>query len=228
MAAAQEGNPVFRVQRNRMSHSETISANPVLILHGWGGNKPAHWQEHLFAELSAAGVPVHYPKQPNPMAPDRDAWLAALETVLESLAGEAERLTVVAHSLGAISWFHLAAASHRKLADRVLLVAPPYVMPGIPPTDAPPGVEGFFPPPMDADAIARAARETVIVASDNDDYATFEQTKAYADRLEIPIYLLAQAGHISPYWGYGEWPWVRDWCLGKTELPPQPNLDTPA
>jgi hypothetical protein len=76
-------------------------------------------------------------------------------------------------------------------------------------------VEGFFPPPMDAAAIARAAGETHIIATDTDDYATFEQSKAYADRLRIPIHLLAGAGHISPYWGYGEWPWVRDWCLGR-------------
>lgn len=206
-----------------MSISETASNNPVLILHGWGGNKPAHWQEHLFRELSAAGISVHYPKQPNPASPDREAWLASLTSTLESLREEADRLTVVAHSLGAISWFHLAAKADRRLADRVLLVAPPYVMPGIPPTDAPPGVEGFFPPPLDVEGVARAARETVIIASDNDDYATFEQTKAYSDRLQIPIHLLAQAGHISPYWGYGEWPWVRDWCLGKAELPPQPK-----
>ncbi|MBC8103609.1 MAG: alpha/beta hydrolase [Cytophagales bacterium] len=209
------------------STSETAasSGGPVLILHGWGGNKPAHWQEHLFASLTGAGVPVQYPKLPDPAAPDRKAWLAALDVALEPLAGEANRLTVVAHSLGAISWFHLAAGAGRRLADRVLLVAPPYVMVGVPPTDAPPGVEAFFPPPLDASAIARAARETVIVASDNDDYATFEQTKAYADRLQIPIHLLGGAGHISPYWGYGEWPWVRDWCLGKAELPPQPKPD---
>ena len=23
-----------------------------LILHGWGGNKPAHWQEHLVQKLT--------------------------------------------------------------------------------------------------------------------------------------------------------------------------------
>lgn len=205
--------------------SETSRTNdPVLILHGWGGNKPAHWQEHLYAALQAAGVPVHYPKFPEPTAPSLDDWMRELGVALAPLAGDADRLTVVAHSLGAITWMHYAAASgSKKIADRVLLVAPPYVMPDIPPPDAPPGVAGFFPPPMDADAIAHAARETVLVASDNDDYATFEQTKAYADRLKIPIHLLSGAGHISPYWGYGEWPWVHDWCQRRSDLPPQPR-----
>ena len=37
-----------------------------LILHGWGGNKPAHWQEHLYNALTDAGKKVHYPKMPTP------------------------------------------------------------------------------------------------------------------------------------------------------------------
>jgi uncharacterized protein len=193
-----------------------------LILHGWGGNKPAHWQEHLNTALTQTGAKVHYPKMPEPTAPNLTAWLVRLQEELTEVP-EGTPLTVVCHSLGAITWFHYAPSATRQVADRVLLVAPPYVMPGIPPTDAPPGVEGFFPPPMNAEAVARAARETHIIASDSDDYATFEQTKAYSDRLNVPIHLLPGAGHISPYWGYGEWPWVLDWCLRRADLPPLPR-----
>jgi len=196
----------------------------ILILHGWGGNKPAHWQEHLYAQLTAADVDVTYPKFPNPASPDLSAWLTTLDQTLAELASGSAPLTVVAHSLGAITWMHHAARQSAPIvADRVLLVAPPYVIPEIPPSDAPPGVAGFFPPPMSPAGIAAAARETVIVASDTDDYATFEQTKAYSDRLEIPIHLLPGAGHISPYWGYGEWPWVLEWCLRRSDLPPRPR-----
>lgn len=200
------------------------NSDVVLILHGWGGNKPAHWQEHLYSALVAEGVKVHYPKMPDPTAPNLAAWQAKLAEELAEIPSDA-RLTVVCHSLGAINWFHYAATATdvRVVADRVLLVAPPYVIPEIPPTDAPPGVSSFFPPPLSTEGIAKVAKDTQIVASDSDDYATFEQTKAYSDRLGIPIHLLAGAGHISPYWGYGEWPWVRDWCLGKAELPPQPR-----
>ena len=202
------------------NQTATTTAN-VLILHGWGGNKPAHWQEHLYAALTDAGATVRYPKFPEPTAPQPGPWLARLADEMKN--EDDAPLTVVCHSLGAITWMHYATTVTTRVADRVLLVAPPYVIPEIPPTDAPPGAGAFFPPPMDAGAIALAARETVIVASDNDDYATFEQTKAYADRLEIPIHLLPGAGHISPYWGYGAWPWVRDWCLGKADLPPVPR-----
>jgi hypothetical protein len=198
-----------------------------LILHGWGGNKPAHWQEHLNAALTRAGARVHYPKMPDPTAPDRAAWLARLDEELAAITSgpsSGTPLTVLGHSLGAITWLHHAARSTPAVvADRVLLVAPPYVIPEIPPTDAPPGVPGFFPPPLSAEGVARSGRETAIIATDSDDYATFEQTKAYADRLGVPIHLLPGAGHISPYWGYGEWPWVLEWCLRRADFPPQPR-----
>ena len=199
-------------------------AEVFLILHGWGGNKPAHWQEHLVQRLTAAGMDVRYPKMPEPMAPDPQAWMEALHATLAEIPADAT-LTVLAHSLGAINWMHHAAMSEHPgpQADRVLLVAPPYVIREIPPLDAPPGAAGFFPPPMAKEGIATLSRETVLVASDTDDYATYDQSSAYADGLGIPIYKLAGGGHISPYYGYGEWPWVLDWALGKAALPPQPN-----
>ncbi|GAB4452505.1 MAG: hypothetical protein OHK0029_03550 [Armatimonadaceae bacterium] len=198
-----------------------------LILHGWGGNKPAHWQEHLYQALTEAGVTVHYPKMPEPTAPDKDAWQARLADELQQIES-GNPLTVLCHSLGGINWMHYAAQYPKdapQLADRVLLVAPPYVIPEVPPLDAPPGVSGFFPPPLSAEGIARIARETHLIATDSDDYATFEQSRAYADRLQIPIHLLEKAGHISPYWGYGQWQWVADWCLRRADLPPQPRVE---
>ena len=204
-------------------------ANDVfLILHGWGGNKPAHWQEHLYNLLVAEGQKVHYPKMPNPTEPNLAAWLSTIQAELDVIAQESpdSTLTVLTHSLGSISWMHLAAqngASGKQIADRVLLIAPPYIVPAIPPIDVPPTVTEFFPPPTDPAAIQAAARETVLIASDTDDYATYDQSSGYALKLGVPIQLLKGAGHISPYYGYGEWPWVGEWCLRRAELPPQPR-----
>lgn len=209
----------------------TVSNDIFLILHGWGGNKPAHWQEHLFGKLTEAGATVYYPKMPDPTMPDLAAWKQrATEELLAIKTQYPDSLiTVLAHSLGSITWMHITAEHHQAaatggaLADRVLLVAPPYVMPEAPPPDAPPSVAAFFPPPLVPAAIKAFARETVIVASNTDDYATFDQTSGYAAKLEVPIHLLKGAGHISPYYGYGEWPWVLEWCLRRADLPPIPR-----
>ncbi|BDI34028.1 hypothetical protein CCAX7_60790 [Capsulimonas corticalis] len=197
-----------------------------LVLHGWGGNKPEHWQEHLVLGLKNAGADVRYPTLPDPKNPDLDAWMTALHAVLDEIPADSA-LTVLAHSLGAILWIHHAAMSetlsHGPQAARVLLVAPPYVIREIPPLDAPPGAANFFPPPLSKAGIATIGKETVIIASDTDDYATFDQTSAYAGGLDVPIEKLSGAGHISPYYGYGEWPWALEWALGRAELPPLTN-----
>ena len=199
-------------------------ADVYLILHGWGGNKPEHWQEHLVKALAVEGKDVRYPKMPSPMSPHPQAWMEALHAALAGIPQDAT-LTVLAHSLGAINWMHHAAMPERPgpKADRVLLVAPPYVVREVPPLDAPPGAADFFPPPLSPEGIASLACETVLIASDTDDYATFDQSAAYADKLGIPIEKLPGGGHISPYYGYGEWPWVHDWALRRAELPPLPN-----
>src|SRR5262245_57137168 len=137
-------------------------SDTVLILHGWGGNKPAHWQEWLAGELESAGIDVRYPKMPDPGAPKLAAWLATVHEAVQALPA-AESVTVLCHSLGAITWMHYSTALNRRVADRVLLVAPPYVSHDLPPADTPPGIDGFFPPPLDSAAIASSARETSII-----------------------------------------------------------------
>ncbi len=199
-----------------------------LILHGWGGNNENHWQEHLFNRLNSLNLPVYYPALPNPAAPETNGWLNCIRRELTTIARNHPDvpLTVVAHSLGSIAWLHFVgsmAATCDRIAERVLLVAPPYILPMAPPPDAPQTVSDFFPPPLYPAAVHGTAGETCFVCSNNDDYATYEQTKGYGNALQIPVHLLENAGHISPYYGYGQWPWVEEWCLGNASLPPQPN-----
>jgi len=193
-----------------------------LVLHGTGGNKPDHWQERLVHQLRDLGKDVRYPQMPEPNSPNLDTWMATLHQALDEIADDAT-LTVLAHSRGCILWMqHAAMAAHEKhgpQAQRTLLVAPPYRTSEIPPT--PPSK--FFPAPLSAEGIAALSRETVIVASDDDEFSTYEQAEGYAEALGIPVYKLSGAGHISPFYGYGDWPWVLEWCLGNADLPPIPN-----
>ena len=74
-------------------------ADIFLILHGTGGNKPDHWQEHLAADLSGAGFDVRYPQMPWPAMPVLDTWLETLVEEMAAIPADA-RLTVLAHSRG--------------------------------------------------------------------------------------------------------------------------------
>ena len=202
-----------------------MATEVFLILHGWGGNKPAHWQEHLVTKLKAAGKRCYYPLMPDPGAPNLEAWQSRLKEELAKISSEVPdaAITVLTHSLGSVNWLHLVnsrGASAAKLAEKVLLIAPPYIVPQVLPIDVPEAVAPFFPPPCNAAAVKAAATLTVMIASDTDDYSTYDQSCGYARDLGIEIFKLPGAGHISPYYGYGEWHWIEAFCLGTAELPP--------
>ncbi|HEV2999239.1 MAG TPA: alpha/beta hydrolase [Solirubrobacteraceae bacterium] len=167
-----------------------------LILHGWQGSGPGHWQTWLADRLRGDGHDVRYPDLPDPDHPRLDAWLAALEH--ERRPGD----TVICHSLSCCLWLHHRARGG-PAADRVLLVAPPCLDP------PPPELANFFPVPRDPSLAANAR----LVCSDDDPYCA-DASGVYGARLDVPVDLLPGTGHINTEAGFGPWPAVLDWCYG--------------
>jgi predicted alpha/beta hydrolase family esterase len=169
-----------------------------LILHGWQGSGPGHWQTWLAEHLAAAGHDVVYPELPDPDHPDLEAWLHAIAPLRRT--GD----VVVCHSLGCCLWLHHRARGGAS-ARRALLVAPPMPDPMIP------QLSGFFPVPLDP----RGAREARIVCSDVDPYNPRGAITTFAEPLAAPIRVLADAGHVNPDAGYGPWPAIQAWAQGE-------------
>lgn len=178
---------------------------PTVVVPGWNGSGEGHWQTWLEEQLRAAGRETVRPGFADVDAPDLPEWLAALRA---TLAGQpADGYDVVAHSLGAVLWLHHAAdpgATPR--AARVLLVSPPS------PRTAVPEVAAFFPPPLDVDAVRRAADGTVLVAGSGDPYLPEGVAAAYGLPLKMATTVVDGGGHLNVDAGFGEWPAVLDWC----------------
>jgi uncharacterized protein len=177
-------------------------ARSFLILHGYLGSGPDHWQTWLAGRLRDAGETVAYPDLPAPDAPALPAWRAALDAALDALP---DRPTVLAHSLACILWLHARAGDR---AGRVLLVAPPS------PAGAPEPIRPFFPVELDGAAVG-AAR---LVCSPDDPYCPEGAAAVYAAPLGIPADVLPGAGHINPDAGFGPWPEVEAWCYGASAI----------
>jgi len=183
---------------------------PTVILHGWQGSGPDHWQSWLADQLLEAGREVRYPDLPDPDAPSLEPWLAALRTTLGGLPDDG--FDVVAHSLGAVLWLHhVASGGDSPRAARVALVAPPSPQTTIAQLTA------FFPVPLDIDVVRRSADGTVLVASDADPYTPEGIAVAYGRPLKMPTTIVAGGGHLNAEAGYGTWPAVLDWC-GRENL----------
>jgi uncharacterized protein len=176
-----------------------------LILHGFTGSGPDHWQSWLADRLARDGRDVRYPDLPDPDHPEIGRWLDALNAELATL--DPARLVVLAHSAGALLWLHHAARTLLRSASRVLLVAPPG------PSWRDPAVTGFIPVPLDADGVRTAAGETRIVAGDDDPYGDIADVRDYALTLGVPIDVIPGGGHLNTVSGHGPWPDVERWAL---------------
>ena len=95
------------------------------------------------------------------------------------------------------------------VAGRVLLVAPPST------TGAPRAILPFFPVPLEPDAVTGAAGEAVLVCGHDDPYCPEGAADVYGAPLGLRAHVLARAGHVNVEAGYGPWPEVEAWCLGR-------------
>lgn len=194
-----------------MKRPQSFAVNEtVLIVHGLGGSGPDHWQTWLWQRLLERGVDVSYIDLPDADEPQLEPWVEKLGEEVGRLGPDG--LVVATHSLGAVTWLHLAARTNRRLAERVLLVAPPSAGAGVQ------EIAEFVPAPLDAEAVSRAAGSTRVVCSDAGDPYRPEGPELFAP-LSVPIDVIPGAGHLNTDAGYGEWPAVEAWCLDPDAVP---------
>ncbi len=175
----------------------------VVIVHGYEGSGPGHWQAWLHNELQTLGVPVLFPQLPNPTAPDKNAWLDTLGHIVDKRG--ATNLTLVCHSLGCWAADHLITTRGATGIHAALLVAPPSPLLPIEALDS------FMPPPCNRACWAPVAARSRVVGSDNDDYATETEIRSIATSLGLGCQILPGAGHINADSGFGPFPLALAW-----------------
>lgn len=165
--------------------------HPVLILPGYGGSGPEHWQ--TLWERAHPGFRRVEARDWD--RPDRAEWVENLEAAARA-AGEGAIL--IAHSLACLQVVHWAAA-HPESARRMraaLLVAPPD-----PESPAfPAAATGFSPLPM-----RPLPFRSLVVGSTNDPYAAPEFAENCARAWGARFASVGAKGHINAASGLGEW-----------------------
>jgi len=162
----------------------------VLILPGWQGSGPGHWQMH-WARMQGCTVVA----QNDWLHPLRGDWLARLDETVIDAPGP---VVLVAHSLGCILVSAWAGVSrHTARVRGALLVAPGD-------TEAP-GLKDRLP---GWSPIARQVLPfpSILVGSQNDPYCTAERAQALARDWGARWVDLGAAGHINADSSLGEWP----------------------
>ena len=178
----------------------------VLILPGWQGSGPEHWQSRWERAHGFTRVEQH-----DWMRPLRGDWIARLEDVLLTLPVATEPAVLVAHSLGCI---HVAAwAAHSRNTHRVkaaLLVAPP----DIEREDLRQKLPSWAPVPL-----RRLPFETVVYTSSNDPFCSPERSCNFSHAWGARLQEAGPCGHLNAESGLGEWPEAHAELLRLMALP---------
>lgn len=174
----------------------------VMILYGWGGSLPPHWQDWLARELVSKHYMVCFPKLQHRYSPKRHQWMEKTKRYIEVFRPD----TVICHSLGSILWLHLCEEGNIPPVKRLLLVTPPYINCDIP------DIASFFPAPVPK---TLKAEESLLVASTNDHYMSEEEAIKLQESLGIPMKIFENVGHINEKSGFGPWPFAFEWVTGN-------------
>jgi uncharacterized protein len=174
-----------------MKSSET----DILLVAGYEGSGPVHWQTRMAAKLSTARIV----EQPD--------WLySSLSTAVAELAqavADATRpVVLVGHSAGNTLISH-AVPSLTQL-DLIGRIKGAYLV-------AAPSARSLAEIPIMDPAFAAVPRDplpfpSVLVASSNDPYATLEEQADLALAWGSQLVEAGEAGHINTASGHGPWP----------------------
>jgi predicted alpha/beta hydrolase family esterase len=171
----------------------------ILIVPGWQGSGPRHWQSRWERNLRTARRVV----QQDWERPDKDAWVG---TIIKAVAETNRPAVLVAHSLGVIAVAHAAGKlPPGAVAGAFLVSAPDLDGTGSWPRaerDAWPA-DGFGFPPVPMTAVPFPA---TLLASSDDPYCRIERARHFAAAWGAHLVEVGDAGHINETSGHGPWP----------------------
>ena len=163
----------------------------ILMVPGWNGSGPEHWQTRWETRLRT-GRRIGQADWDTPLCED---WVGR---IIAEVALATRPAVLVAHSLGCIAVAHAAHKLPAGLIAGAFLVAPP----DLEGSDLWPAKEGeFWPPPM-----VSLPCPSVLVASSTDPYCAPDRARQFSDAWGSTLIEAGDAGHINSASGHGPWP----------------------
>lgn len=160
-----------------------------LTVPGYGNSGQAHWQTYFENSLPGC-IRIEQKNWDEPVMAD---WVNTInDSVLQY---DPETVVLISHSMGGIAIAHWANQYNQKIKG-AMIVAPPDLE--NPFQQLP--IKNFTPIPA-----IKLPFPSVIVASRNDNWATKERTKLFAQNWGSSLIFIGDAGHINADSGYTNW-----------------------
>ncbi len=171
----------------------------ILMVPGWQGSTPQHWQSRWERNLTTA----RRVELPDWVGSDKDQWVGAIIT---AVATSARPAVLVTHSLGTIAAVHAALKLPHGALAGAFLVAPadvdnPDTWPAANGIAWPESGLGFAPVPLSSLPLP-----SMLLASSDDPYCRPERARHFAAAWGSELMEVGPAGHINAESGHGPWP----------------------
>jgi uncharacterized protein len=161
----------------------------TLLVPGYRGSEPEHWQRH-WAACDPSALVV---EQEDWQRPSLAEWLHVLEAQVAATPG----VVLVAHSLGCALVAHLAKRPAAAHVAGALMVAPADV-------DSLARLDRLFGEFADV-FDGQLPFPSIVVASRSDPFMTFRRAGVHADAWGSALVDLGDVGHINVEAGFGPW-----------------------
>ena len=161
----------------------------IFTVPGLFNSGPQHWQTHWENEYGFVRI-----EQQDWETPVCDDWLQTIDAVVNQQP--LNKVVLIGHSLACctiVRW----SKKYNRIIKGVLLVAPSDVEA----PSYPPGTTGFSPMPK-----FKLPFPSIIIASSNDEYVTFERAKEFAGNWGSEFINAGELGHINSISNLGNWP----------------------
>jgi len=161
----------------------------IFTVPGLFNSGPQHWQTHWENEYGFVRI-----EQQDWETPVCDDWLQTIDAVVNQQP--LNKVVLIGHSLACctiVRW----SEKYKRIIKGVLLVAPSDVEA----PSYPRGTTGFSPMPK-----FKLPFPSIIIASSNDEYVTFERAKEFAGNWGSEFINAGELGHINSTSDLGLWP----------------------
>ena len=164
----------------------------IIFVPGYGNSLAGHWQRFWFEEF----VGSYWVEQEDWAYPDKNKWVATLDSVVDSLSGPTIFIT---HSLGG----NTVAQWCQRYPEKAAMIKGAFFVgvPDVQRDDFPDVITGYNTPPFDP-----LPFQSVMCASNNDPYCRVERAYFFAGHWGCELIPVGALGHINAESNIGDWP----------------------
>ena len=174
----------------------------IIILHGTGGSPSGNWFPWVAAQMEAAGHKAYVPRLPTPDGQSVDSWRKALA---EQTPKPDKNTILIGHSCGATFMLHILESLSAPVAQSIFVSGFVQKL----------GNEffdnlnhTFVEHDFNWENIKNNMGAATLFYGDNDPYIPRTAAEYFAQKLDTPLTIIPNGGHLNADSGYTEFPQI--------------------